>query len=142
MKITLRHNGINAPAAWKQHVEKQLNHLDSPISIAFAALVRERQRAARPAFSVKIRMEVPGPGIHTGDTRRKRQALLLLRGRALRSQAIGDTIQAALLKAAGYLAHRVKARQLKRAERVKNKLQLGGLTRRGSGTPTGQKGVG
>jgi ribosome-associated translation inhibitor RaiA len=139
MKTTLRYRNINAPATWNRKVDEQLNHLDSLTPISFAAVVLERQRDNKPAFRVKVRLEVPGPGFHAGDTRHKHQVLLLLHGRALRAEAIGDTIQAALLKATEYLEHQVKARQLRSMERGKSKLKLGGVNSQWTGTQAGQK---
>ena len=130
MKTTLRYLSLNAQDTWHQQVEEQLKHLHSLTAIASADVVLEHQRAAKPAFCVQVRLEVPGPGVHTKATRHKRQAAALLHGPAMHAEAQDNTIEAALLKATRDLEQQVQARQLRRLERGKSKLQLSAISSR------------
>jgi ribosome-associated translation inhibitor RaiA len=130
MKTTLRYLSLNAQDTWHQQVEEQLKHLHSLTAIASADVVLEHQRAAKPAFCVQVRLEVPGPGVHTKATRHKRQAAALLHGPAMHAEARDNTIEAALLKATRDLEQQVQARQLRRLERGKSKLQLSAISSR------------
>lgn len=110
MTTTLRPLSVNARGIWSSQVEEKSKHLGGLTPIISAVVIPVRQASDKPAFRVQVRLEVPGPGLHAADKRRKRRIFLLLRNRALRAEAIGKTLQAALLKATEYLEHRVKAR--------------------------------
>src|SRR5512142_2340627 len=105
MKTTLRYLTLNAQATWHRQVEEQLKHLHSLTAITAAEVVLEHQRAAKPAFRVRIRLEVPGPGLHPKSTRHTRDAALMIHGPALHSEARDNTLEAALLKATRDLEH-------------------------------------
>ena len=77
MKTTLRYLSLNAQTTWHRQVEAQLKHLHSLTAITAAEVVLEHQREAKPAFRVQVRIEVPGPAIHTRATRHTRRATLL-----------------------------------------------------------------
>ena len=139
MKTTLRYLSLNAQAAWHRQVEEQLRHLHSLTAITAADVVLEHQREAKPAFRVQVRLEVPGPGLHTEATRHTRQTALLIHGPALRAEARDNTLEAALLKATQDLEHQVQARQLRRLERGKSKLQLSAVSSRWTNVQGGQR---
>ena len=139
MKTTLRYLSLNAQATWHRQVEEQLKHLHSLTAITSADVVLEHQRAAKPAFRVQVRLEVPGPGIHAKATRHTRQGALLIHGPALHAEARDNTLEAALLKATQDLEHQVQARQLRRQERDKSKLQLSAVSSRWINTPASQR---
>jgi ribosome-associated translation inhibitor RaiA len=120
-------------------VEEQLKHLHSLTAINAADVVLEHQPETTPAFRVQVRLEVPGPGMHTKATRHTRQATVLLHGPALRAEARDNTLEAALLKATRDLERQVQARKLRRLERGKSKLQLSAISGRWSHTPTCQR---
>src|SRR6266511_3228651 len=130
MKTTLRYVSLNAQAAWHRQVEEQLKHLHSLTAITAAEVVLEHQQDAKPAFRVQVRLEVPGPGMHAKATRHTRHAALLIHGPALRAEARDNTLEAALLKATQDLEQQVQARQLRRMERAKSKLQLRAISGR------------
>jgi ribosome-associated translation inhibitor RaiA len=139
MKTTVRYLSLNAQATWHRQAEEQLNHLHSLTAITSADVVLEHQRDAKPAFRVQIRLEVPGPGAHAQATRHTRQAALLLHGRALHAEARDNTLEAALRKAAQGLEHQVQARQLRRLERGKSKLQLSAISSRWTNPQAGHR---
>ena len=139
MKTTLRDLSLNAQATWHRQVEEQLKHLHSLSAITAAEVVLEHQREARPAFRVQVRLEVPGPGTHTKATRHARQAALLVHGPALHAEARDNTLEAALLKATQNLEHQLQARQLRRKERGKSKLQLGAISGRWTHIQAGRR---
>jgi hypothetical protein len=130
MKTTLRYLSLNAQATWHRQVEAQLQHLHSLTPITAAEVVLEHQREAKPAFRVQVRLEVPGPGVHTKAIRHTREGARLIHGPALRADARDNTLEAALLKATRDLEHQVQARQLRRLERGKSKLQLSAISGR------------
>ena len=139
MKTTLRYLSLNAQATWRRLVEEQLKHLHSLTAITSADVVLEHQREAKPAFRVQVRLEVPGPGMHAKAIRHTRRAALLIHGPALRAEARDNTLEAALLKATQDLEHQVKARQLRRLERGKSKLQLSAISGRWTHAQAGQR---
>jgi ribosome-associated translation inhibitor RaiA len=139
MTTTLRYVGLNAQASWKRHVQEQLKRLHSLTAITAAQVVLEHQIETSPSFRVKVRLEVPGHGVHLKDTRHTREAALLIHGPALQAEARGNTLEAALLKAMQDLEHQVKARQLRRKERGKSQLQLSAKSGRWTHFPAGQK---
>jgi ribosome-associated translation inhibitor RaiA len=139
MKTTLRYLSLNAHATWHRQVEEQLKHLHSLTAITAAEVVLEHQREAKPAFRVQVRLEVPGPGMHAKATRHTRQAALLIHGPALHAEARDNTLEAALLKATEDLEHQVQARQLRRMERGKSKLQLNDISGRWTHAPAGRR---
>jgi ribosome-associated translation inhibitor RaiA len=130
MKTTLRYLSLNAQVAWHRQVEEQLKHLHSLTAITSADVVLEHQREAKPAFRVQVRLEVPGPVPHAKATRHTRQGARLIHGRALHAEASDNTLEAALLKATRDLEHQVQARELRRLERGKSKLQLSATSSR------------
>jgi ribosome-associated translation inhibitor RaiA len=130
MKTTLRYLRLNAQATWHRQVEEQLKYLHSLTAINAAEVVLEHQREAKPAFRVQVRLEVPGPGVHPKTTRRTRETALLLHGPAMHAEARDNTLEAALLKATQDLEHQIQARQLRRIERGKSKLQLSAISGR------------
>ena len=130
MKTTLRYLSLNAQATWHRQVEEQLKYLHSLTAITAAEVVLEHQREAKPAFRVQVRLEVPGPGTHSGAARRAQRAALLVHGPALHADARDNTLEAALLKATKDLEHQLQARQLRRMERGKSKLQLSAISGR------------
>jgi hypothetical protein len=77
-------------------MEEQLKHLHSLTAITAAEVVLEHQREAKPAFRVRVGLEVPGPGMHPEATRHTRQAALLIHGLALHAAARDNTLEAAL----------------------------------------------
>jgi len=137
MKTTLRYLSLNAQAAWHRQVEAQLKHLLSLTAITAADVVLEHQREAKPAFRVQVRLEVPGPGLHPKAARHSRQAALLIHGPALHAEARDNTLEAALLKTTQDLENQVQARQLRRLERGKSKLQLSAMSSRWTHTQAG-----
>ena len=139
MKTALRYLSLNAQATWHRQVEKQLQHLHSLTPITAAEVVLEHQQAAKPAFRVQVRLEVPGPGLHAKATRHTRQAALRLHGPALHAEARDNTLEAALLKATQDLEHQVQTRQLRRLGRGKSQLQLSAVSGRWSHTQTCQR---
>jgi ribosome-associated translation inhibitor RaiA len=139
MKTTLRYLSLNAQVAWHRQVQEQLTHLHSLTAITSADVVLEHQRGAKPAFRVQVRLEVPGPGMHATATRHTRQAAALIHGPALHAEARDNTIEAALLKATRDLEQQVQARQLRRLERGKSKLQLSAISRRWTCDKPGQR---
>ena len=139
MKTTLHYLSLNAQATWHRQVEQQLEHLHSLTPITAAEVVLEHQRAAKPAFRVQVRLEVPGPGLHAKATRHTRQAALLLHGPALQAEARENTLEAALLKATKDLEQQVIARQLRRLERGKSKLQLSAVSGRWTHAQAGRR---
>lgn len=139
MKTTIHCLGLNAQATWHRQMEKQLEHLQSLMAITSADVVLEHQREATPAFRVQVRLEIPGPGVHAGATRHARQGALLIHGPALHAEARDHTMEAALLKATLDLGHQVHARQLRRQERGKSKLQLSAVSSRWTNTRSGQR---
>ena len=139
MKTTLRYLSLNAQATWHRQVDEQLKHLNSLTAITAAEVVLEHQREAKPAFHVQVRLEVPGPGMHPKATRHTRQAALLIHGPALHAEARDNTLEAALLKATQDLEHQVQARQLRRMERGKSKLQLNAISGRWNHARAGQR---
>jgi ribosome-associated translation inhibitor RaiA len=139
VKTTLRYLSLNAQATWHRQVEEQLNHLHGLTAITAAEVVLEHQREARPAFRVRVRLEVPGPGMHAKATRHTRKAALLIHGPALHAAARDNTLEAALLKATQDLEHQVHARQLRRKERGKSKLQLGAISGRWTQVQAGRR---
>jgi ribosome-associated translation inhibitor RaiA len=139
MKTTLRYLSLNAQATWPRQVEEQLKHLHSLTAITSADVVLEHQREAKPAFRVQVRLEVPGPGKHAKATRHTRQSAALIHGPALHAEATDNTLEAALLKATQDLEHQVQARQLRRLERGKSKLQLSSISSRWTHTQAGPR---
>jgi len=139
METTFRYLSLNAQAKWHRQVEEQLKHLHSLTAITSADVVLEHQHEAKPAFRVHIRLEVPGPGTHTKDTRHKRKAIALLHGTALHVEARDNTLEGALLKATRDLEHQVQAHQLRRQERGKSKLQLSAVSSRWINTQAGKR---
>jgi len=130
MKTTLHYLSLNAQAIWHRQVDEQLQHLQSLTTITAAEVVLEHQREAKPAFRVQVRLEVPGPGLHARASRHTREAALLIHGPGLHAEARDNTLEAALLKATQDLEHQVQARQLRRNERGKSKLQLSAVSGR------------
>jgi ribosome-associated translation inhibitor RaiA len=120
-------------------VEAQLKHLHSLTAINTADVVLEHQHEAKPAFRVQVRLEVPGPGLHTRATRHTRQGALRVQGPALHAEARDNTLEAALLKATRDLERQVQARQLRRQERGKSQLQLSALSSRWTHVQAGQR---
>jgi ribosome-associated translation inhibitor RaiA len=139
MKTILRYLSLNAQATWHRQVEEQLKHLHSLTAITSADVILEHQRAAKPAFRVQVRLEVPGPGVHAKAIRHTRQAALLIHGPALHAEARDNTLEAALLKATRDLEHQVQAHQLRRLEQGKSKLQLSAVSSRWTNAQAGQR---
>lgn len=139
MKTTLRYLSLNAQASWHRQVEEQLKHLHTLTPITAAEVVLEHQMETAPPFHVKVRLEVPGHGVHVKDTRHTREAALLVHGPDLKAEARGNTLEAALLKATKDLEHQVKARQVRRKERGKSQLQLSAVSGRWTHFTSGQK---
>ena len=139
MKTTLRYLSLNARATWHRQVEEQLQHLHRLTAITAAEVVLEHQRAAKPAFRVQVRLEVPGPGSHAKATRHTRQAAPLIHGPALHAEARDNTLEAALLKATQDLEHQVQARQLRRQERGRSQLQLSAVSGRWTHAQAGRR---
>jgi ribosome-associated translation inhibitor RaiA len=138
MKTTLRYLSLNAQATWHRQVEEQLKRLHSLTAITAADVVLEHQREAKPAFRVRVRLEVPGPGPHAKATRHAREGALLVHGPALNAEAKDNTLEAALLKATQDLEHQIEARTLRRQERGKSKLQLSAISSRWTHARTGR----
>jgi len=86
----------------------------------------------------------PGPpGLNAQATWNQQVREQLRRLRSLipiaSGKVVGNTLHAALLKAAGHLELQVQARQLRRPERGKSKLQPGGVISRWTPAQTGRK---
>jgi ribosome-associated translation inhibitor RaiA len=124
MKPSPRHLSLKAQASWNHQLEDKPRYLDGLTPITSASVILQNQKIAKPEFRVRVWMEVPEPGEHAIDTRHKRQILLFLRGRTLRANSIGDTLQGALLKVNEHLEQQAKDRQLRRTERGKSPLLL------------------
>lgn len=139
MKTTLRYVTLNAQATWHRQVEEQLKHLHNLTAITAAEVVLEHQRETKPAFLVKIRLEVPGHGLHSKATRHTRDTELLLHGPTLQAEARDNTLEAALLKATRDLEHQVQTRQLRRLERGKSRLQLSAVSGRWTHAQAGHR---
>ena len=139
MKTTLRYLSLKAQATWHRQVEEQLKRLHRLTAITSAEVVLEHQREAKPAFRVQVRLEVPGPNPHANPSRRTRQGARLIHGPALHAMARDSTLEAALLKATRDLEQQVQARQLRRRERGKSKLQLSAVSGRWSHTQAGRR---
>ena len=139
MKTTLRYLSLNAQAAWHRQVEEQLKHLHSLTAINSADVILEHQQETKPAFRVQVRLEVPGPVTHAKATHHTRQVELLLHGPALHAEARDNTLEAALLKATRDLEHQLEARQLRRLERGKSKLQLSAVSSRWTNAQAGKR---
>ena len=139
MKTTLRYLSLNAQATWHRQVEEQLQHLHGLTAITAAEVILEHQQAAKPAFRVQVRLEVPGPGLHPKSNRHTRQAALLIHGPALHAEARDNTLEAALLKATQDLEHQVQVRALRRVKRGKRKLQLSAISGRWTHTQAGRR---
>lgn len=139
MKTTLRYLSLNAQAAWHRQVEEQLKHLHSLTAINSADVILEHQRETKPAFRVQVRLEVPGPVTHAKATHHTRQVELLLHGPALHAEARDNTLEAALLRATRDLEHQLEARQLRRLERGKSKLQLSAVSSRWTNAQAGKR---
>jgi ribosome-associated translation inhibitor RaiA len=139
MKTTLRYLSLHAQVTWHRQVEQQLKHLHSLTPITSADVVLEHQRDVKPAFRVQVRLEVPGPGLHAKATRHTREGALLIHGPTLHSEARDNTLEAALLKATQDLEHQVQARQLRRLERGRSKLQLSAVSSRWTNPQAGHR---
>ena len=139
MKTTLRYLSLNAKALWHRQVDKQLKHLHSLTAITAAEVVLEHQREAKPGFRVQVRLEVPGPRTHPSASRHTRQAALLIGGPGLRAEARDNTLEGALLKTTQDLEHQVQARQLRRMERGKSKLQFSAVSGRWAHAQAGRR---
>jgi ribosome-associated translation inhibitor RaiA len=77
--------------------------------------------------------------MHAEATHHTRRAALLIHGPALHAEAKDNTLEAALLKATQDLEHQVQARQLRRLERGKSKLQLSTVSSRWTNARAGQR---
>ena len=139
MKITVRYLSLNGQAAWQRQVEQQLNRLHSLIPITAAEVFLEHQREAKPAFRVRVRLDVPGPGPHAKATRHTRESALLVPGPPLHAEARDNTLEAALLKTTRDLECQIQARKLRRMERGKSQLQLSASSSRFNKAKAGQK---
>lgn len=139
VKTTFHYLGLKAQATWRRLAVEQLEHLHDLTAITSADVVLEHQREAKPAFRVQARLEVPGPGAHVGETRHTREAELLLHGRALQAEARENTLEAALLKTTQDLERQIHARELRRQERGRSKLQLSAVSSRWTDTRTRQR---
>ncbi len=110
----MQFRGVNIQPQWERLAERQVENLSELAPISSVQVWVERQRGARPPFRVRVRLRVPGPEFH--------------------AQATDQTFQAALLKVIHELRTQILGRKIKRQERQKSNLQLGGLLlRRSSG---------
>lgn len=110
----MQFRGVNIQPQWERLAERQVETLRELVAITSVQIGVERQRGARPPFRVRVRLGVAGPEYH--------------------AQATDQTFQAALLKAIYELRTQILWRKIKRQERQKSNLQLGGLLlRRSSG---------
>jgi ribosomal subunit interface protein len=117
MKTTLRCLGLDAPATWLDLVMEQLHLLNSLTDIESAEVILEKQRDNAPACRVRVLLVVPGPDFH--------------------AEATDHTLAAALHKAVEDLARQIRARQNKRVERRKSRLQLSTIPSRWSSALVG-----
>ncbi|MBI4664243.1 MAG: hypothetical protein HY735_36065 [Verrucomicrobia bacterium] len=92
MKTTLRYLRLNAQASWHRLLEQQLNHLHGLTPITATEVILEHQRETKPAFRVRVRLDVPGPGLHAEATRHTRRAALRIPGPALHTEARDNTL--------------------------------------------------
>jgi ribosome-associated translation inhibitor RaiA len=119
MKTTLRFVGLNTQVAWRRLVDQQINHLQTLTLMTAASVVLEHQREAKPAFRVKMLLEVSGPDLHAETT--------------------DHTLEAALSKATQNLEHQIKARGIRRIARRKSQLQSSASSSRGMNRQAGQR---
>jgi ribosome-associated translation inhibitor RaiA len=105
MKIILQYRGLNPRAIWQALVESQLKKLETLAAIASARVILEWQPEARPAFRVRVLLEVPGPDYH--------------------AEAWDHTLEAAVLKVVKNLQRQIRTRNNRRADKRKTNLQLG-----------------
>ena len=119
MKTTLQFLGLNAQDAWRHLVDQQINHLQTLTLMTAAKVVLEHQREAKPAFRVKMLLEVSGPDLHAEGT--------------------DHTLEAALLTATHNLEHQIQARRIKRTARRKSQLQSSASSSRGMNRRAGQR---
>jgi len=117
MKTTLRCLGLDAHATWQDLVMEQLHRLKSLTDIESAELIMEKQRDSAPAYRVRMLLVVPGPDLH--------------------NEAMDHTLAAALHKAVEDVARQIRARQSKRVEQRKSRLQLGTISSRWSSALVG-----
>jgi ribosome-associated translation inhibitor RaiA len=111
MKTTLRFVGLNAQVAWRHLVDQQINHLQTLALMTAAEVILEHQSEAKPAFLVKMLLEVSGPDLH--------------------AEATDHTLEAALRAATQNLEHQIKARGTRRTARRKSQLQSSASSSRG-----------
>jgi len=119
MKITLRCLGLDTHATWQNLVMEQLHRLKNLTDTESAEVILEQQRDSTPAYRVRVVLVVPGPDFH--------------------AEAMDHSLAAALHKAVEDLARQIRARQTKRVERRKSRLQLGTISRRWSNVFAGQR---
>ena len=93
MKTVLTYSSLNAEAPWPALLTEQLAHWRSLATITAAEVVLEHQRDHARAFRVKVRLEVPGPGLLT--------------------EARDSTLEGALLMATHDLERQIQARKSK-----------------------------
>jgi ribosomal subunit interface protein len=105
MQIILQYRGLNPRTSWQELVESQLKKLESLAAIASARVILEWQPETRPAFRVRVLLEVPGPDYH--------------------AEAWDHTLEAALLKVVKNLQRQMRSRKNRRADKRKTNLKLG-----------------
>lgn len=119
MNTTLRYLGLNAQNLWANLVNEHLQHLRSLTPMTAAAVELERRREAKPAYRVRVHLEVPGPD--------------------LRAEAADFTLHAAMLKAVRAIEQKIHSRRQKRVERHKRRPQVSGISGHWSAAFAGQR---
>jgi hypothetical protein len=111
MKTILTYSSLKPEAPWPALLTQQLDHWHTLTTISAAEVVLEHQRADARAFRVKVRLEVPGPG--------------------LRADASDSTLEGALLLATRDLEHQIQARISQPLEQGISTPQPGTVPKRG-----------
>ena len=111
MKTTLTYTSAQVP--WPGLLAQQLEHWHSLTTITTAEVVLEHQRDQAQAFRVKVRLEVPGAGLHT--------------------DASDATLEGALQMATRDLEHQIQDRQSKPLGPEKSTRPSKAIPRRGNG---------
>lgn len=89
----MTYNSRDPSVPWPPVLAQQLEHWHSLTTLTAAEVILEQQRGDGKAFRVKVRLEVPGPG--------------------LRTDASDFTLEGALLKATQDLEQQIQARNAK-----------------------------
>jgi ribosomal subunit interface protein len=100
MKLILRTKPHKTSPAFAAAVQQQMEELNRTLQIDEARVVVTRRPETSPAFQVAAHLVTPGPDVF--------------------ANAVDHTLAAALKKAVGQLARRIRQRHSKRARRIRN----------------------